>query len=210
MATTTNYSWTTPDDTALVKDGASAIRTLGTSIDTTTKNLNPSTTLGDIEYRSSTANTNTRLPIGTTGQVLTISGGVPAWGSAVPANSGATISTQEATTSTSYTDLTTSGPAVTVTTGTKALVIVTANILASAGERSLMSFAVSGATTISASDTTAASRNQTSAGNGTDRRSAANYVTLTAGSNTFTAKYKTASGGNGEFGNREIFVINLA
>jgi hypothetical protein len=38
MATTTNYSWTTPDDTALVKDGASAIRTLGTAIDTTTYN----------------------------------------------------------------------------------------------------------------------------------------------------------------------------
>ena len=79
MATTTNYGWTTPDDTALVKDGASAIRTLGTSVDTTTKNLNPSTTLGDIEYRSSTANTNTRLGIGTTGQVLAVSGGVPAW-----------------------------------------------------------------------------------------------------------------------------------
>ena len=79
MATTTNYGWTTPDDTALVKDGASAIRTLGTSVDTTTKNLNPSTTLGDIEYRSSTANTNTRLGIGTTGQVLSVTGGVPAW-----------------------------------------------------------------------------------------------------------------------------------
>lgn len=33
MATTTNFGWTTPDDTALVKDGASAIRTLGSSID---------------------------------------------------------------------------------------------------------------------------------------------------------------------------------
>ena len=79
MATTTNYAWETPDDTDLVKDGAAAIRTLGSSIDTTTKALNPSTTLGDIEYRSSTANTNTRLGIGSTGQVLTVSGGVPAW-----------------------------------------------------------------------------------------------------------------------------------
>jgi hypothetical protein len=82
MATTTNYGWTTPDDTALVKDGAAAIRTLGSSVDTTTKALNPSTTLGDIEYRSSSANTNTRLGIGTTGQVLTVSGGVPAWATA--------------------------------------------------------------------------------------------------------------------------------
>ena len=79
MATTTNYGWTTPDDTALVKDGAAAIRTLGSSVDTTTKALNPSTTLGDVEYRSSTANTNTRLGIGTTGQVLTVAGGVPSW-----------------------------------------------------------------------------------------------------------------------------------
>lgn len=81
MATTTNYGWTTPDDTALVKDGASAIRTLGSSIDTTTKALNPSTTLGDIEYRSSTANTNTRLPLGTAGQVLAVNSGAtaPEW-----------------------------------------------------------------------------------------------------------------------------------
>lgn len=89
MATTTNYSWTTPDDTALVKDGASAIRTLGTAIDTTTKNLNPSTTLGDIQYRSSSANTNTRLGIGSSGQVLTVSGGVPAW--ATPSAGGMTL-----------------------------------------------------------------------------------------------------------------------
>lgn len=89
MATTTNYGWTTPDDTALVKDGAAAIRTLGSSVDTTTKALNPSTTLGDVEYRSSTANTNTRLGIGTTGQVLTVSGGVPAW--ATPASGAYTL-----------------------------------------------------------------------------------------------------------------------
>jgi hypothetical protein len=86
MATTTNYGWTTPDDTALVKDGAAAIRTLGSSVDTTTKALNPSTTLGDIEYRSSTANTNTRLGIGSTGNVLTVAGGVPSW--AAPAGGG--------------------------------------------------------------------------------------------------------------------------
>lgn len=91
MATTTNYGWTTPDDTALVKDGASAIRTLGTSVDTTTKNLNPQTTLGDIAYRSSTSNVNTRLGIGTTGQVLTVASGVPSW--ATPSAGGLTLLT---------------------------------------------------------------------------------------------------------------------
>lgn len=89
MATTTNYSWSTPDDTSLVKDGAAAIRTLGSSIDTTTKALNPSTTLGDIEYRSSTSNTNTRLGIGSTGQVLTVAAGVPSW--AAPVSGGMTL-----------------------------------------------------------------------------------------------------------------------
>jgi hypothetical protein len=79
MATTTNYGWTTPDDTALVKDGASAIRTLGTSVDTTTKNLNPETTLGDLAFRSSTSNVNTRIGIGTSGQNLTVVAGAPSW-----------------------------------------------------------------------------------------------------------------------------------
>ena len=89
MATTTNYGWTTPDDTALVKDGAAAIRTLGSSVDTTTKNLNPETTLGDIAYRSSTANVKTRLGLGTAGQVLQVNSGAnaPEW--ATLAGSGA-------------------------------------------------------------------------------------------------------------------------
>ena len=91
MATTTNYGWTTPDDTALVKDGAAAIRTLGSSVDTTTKNLNPETTLGDISYRSSTANVKTRLGLGTAGQVLTVNSGAnaPEW--ATPASGGMTL-----------------------------------------------------------------------------------------------------------------------
>ena len=81
MPTTTNYGWTTPADTDLVKDGASAIRTLGSSVDTTVKNLNPETTLGDIAYRSSTANVKTRLALGTAGQVLTVNSGAtaPEW-----------------------------------------------------------------------------------------------------------------------------------
>jgi hypothetical protein len=92
MATTTNYGWTTPNDTDLVKDGAAAIRTLGSSIDTTTKALNPSTTLGDIEYRSSTANTNTRLPLGTASQVLSVNSGAtaPEWVT-LPAAGGMTL-----------------------------------------------------------------------------------------------------------------------
>jgi hypothetical protein len=93
MATTTNYGWTTPDDTSLVKDGASAIRTLGTSIDTTTKNLNPQTTTGAIAYRSSTSNVNTSLPLGTAGQVLTVNSGATAPEWAAPVSGGMTLLT---------------------------------------------------------------------------------------------------------------------
>ena len=95
MATTTNYGWTTPDDTALVKDGASAIRTLGSSVDTTTKNLNPETTLGDLAYRSSTANVKTRLGLGTAGQILAVNSGAtaPEWVAAPTAGGMTLIST---------------------------------------------------------------------------------------------------------------------
>jgi hypothetical protein len=80
MATTTNYSWSTPDDTALVKDGAAAIRTLGSSADTTVKALNPGTTAGDIDYYT-TSTAKARIAIGTAGQLLAVNSGAtaPEW-----------------------------------------------------------------------------------------------------------------------------------
>ena len=77
MATTTNYSWTTPDDTALVKDGAAAIRSLGTAIDTTVFN-NASAGIaktivdakGDI-IAATAADTVSRLAVGANDTVLT-------------------------------------------------------------------------------------------------------------------------------------------
>lgn len=44
MANTTNFNWETPDDTDLVKDGALAIRTLGSAIDTSLVDLKGGTT----------------------------------------------------------------------------------------------------------------------------------------------------------------------
>jgi len=44
MANTTNFGWETPDDTDLVKDGALAIRTLGSAIDTSMVDLKGGTT----------------------------------------------------------------------------------------------------------------------------------------------------------------------
>jgi hypothetical protein len=77
MPTTTNYGWTTPADTDLVKDGAAAIRTLGSSIDTTLKaqidaQIPDSIVDAKGDLISATAdNTPARLAVGTNGQVLT-------------------------------------------------------------------------------------------------------------------------------------------
>jgi hypothetical protein len=76
---TTNYGWPMPTATDLVTDLPADFAAFGQPVDTSLKALNPETTLGDIAYRSATANTNTRLGIGTSGQVLAVSGGVPAW-----------------------------------------------------------------------------------------------------------------------------------
>ena len=76
---TTNYGWPMPTSTDLVTDLPADFAAFGQPVDTSLKALNPETTLGDIAYRSATSNTNTRLGIGTNGQVLAVSGGVPAW-----------------------------------------------------------------------------------------------------------------------------------
>jgi hypothetical protein len=217
MATTTNYGWTTPDDTGLVKDGASAIRTLGSSVDTTVKALNPGTTAGDLDYYTA-ATTKARIAKGTAGQVFTMNSGAtaPEWVTAapsIPANGTATVATSQTTTSNTYTDLATSGPAVTITTGTKALVIVTALIDpgSSASGSGYMSYAVSGATTSAATDTRALINEAANGYLELLRMSSASVVTLTAGSNTFTAKYrKDTPATTPAFKDRDIFVINLA
>ena len=111
MATTTNYGWTTPDDTDLVKDGAAAIRTLGSSADTTVFNLSPGTTAVDLDYYTS-GTAKARIGIGTVGQVLTVNSGAtaPEW-AALPGGGGkvlqviqATFGTTTSSSSTSYVD----------------------------------------------------------------------------------------------------------
>jgi hypothetical protein len=77
MATTTNYSWATPDDTDLVKDGAAAIRTLGSSVDSTVYSLDQDNVKitefvakGDL-LGASAENTPARLGVGANDTVLT-------------------------------------------------------------------------------------------------------------------------------------------
>jgi hypothetical protein len=68
-----------PTSTDLVTDLPADFEVFGQAVDTRLKALQPGTTLGDLAYSSATANTNTRLGIGSTGNVLTVSGGVPVW-----------------------------------------------------------------------------------------------------------------------------------
>jgi len=77
---TTNYGFVLPTSSDLVTDLPADFDVALQGVDTRLKALQPGTTLGDLAYSSATANTNTRLPIGTAGQVLAVSGGgVPEW-----------------------------------------------------------------------------------------------------------------------------------
>lgn len=89
MPTTTNFGWTTPADTDLVKDGAAAIRTLGNGIDTSFLDLKGGTSGQILSKNSNTdldfvwiandqgditaVNTNSPLTGGGTSGALTLS-----------------------------------------------------------------------------------------------------------------------------------------
>lgn len=120
----------------------------------------------------------------------------------------AVVATSETTASTSYVDLATPGPAVSVLTGTRALVTISAATTNSGVATNLMAVAVSGATTVAAAD-----------GNGMQVAiPSAGYVFplvrtfaiggLTPGLNTFTLKYETTAT-TATFLIRDITVVGL-
>ncbi len=119
----------------------------------------------------------------------------------------ALVATSETSASTTYVDLTTGGPAVTVTTGPAAIVMLYCDMwISSASGFAFMGYAVSGATTLAAADGTAL---QTSFTTGNRWGAAIMQTGLTAGSNTFTAKYRTSVAGTGTWLDRRIAVIPL-
>lgn len=76
---TTNYGFVLPTSSDLVTDLPADFDVALQGVDTRLKALQPGTTEGDLAYSSATADTNTRLAIGSTGNVLTVAGGVPTW-----------------------------------------------------------------------------------------------------------------------------------
>jgi hypothetical protein len=222
MPTTTNYGWTTPADTDLVKDGAAAIRTLGSSIDTTLKTQIDAqipdallTTKGDI-IAATGASTPARLAVGTNNQVL-VADSTAATGIKWATPAGALVSgqirvdTSQSTSSSTYTALTTA-QAVTVTTGTKVLVLVSTFIESAynGSGTAYASFAISGATTRASDDTWCVSQRDGGASSPTGIQvTYASFQTVTAGSNTFTAQFKRSGTGSATFSNRQLIVIDL-
>jgi hypothetical protein len=156
---------------------------------------------GDARYQVLSAYT-------TAGSILV---GTGAGASAQRIPSSAIVATSESTTSTSYTSLTTAGPAVTVTTGTTAIVILTAQIWNTEVNRAAyMGYTVSGASTVAADDARALIHTSATASAALRASQIFFQTGLTAGSNTFTAQYKKEGGsGSANFRDRQIVVIPL-
>lgn len=113
----------------------------------------------------------------------------------------------ETTTNTSYTNLATVGPSVTTTTGTKAFVIIGAQLTCNTATLgAFMSYAVSGSTPVAATDASALVHYPSST-NLPLQASRVIFQGLTAGSNTFTAQYKVAGAATGLFSQRTLAVI---
>ncbi|MFJ8538191.1 hypothetical protein [Streptomyces sp. NPDC093591] len=123
--------------------------------------------------------------------------------------SAARVDTSQSTTSATYTDLTTPGPSISVATGPTALVFFTADMSNNTDNAlSKCSVAVSGASSVAASDQWMLSTDGMTAGNLNRAGQMHTFVGLTPGTNTFTMKY--AAGSNtASFRYRELSVFPL-
>ncbi len=119
------------------------------------------------------------------------------------------VATDQTTASTAYADLATTGPAVTLQTGTKALFTLTTDCYnTTAGTFVNASVAVSGATTLAASDTWS-TYNVSGVANFVTVSRTALLTGLTPGVNTFTAKYRANAAGTAHFAQRSLTVVGI-
>lgn len=119
------------------------------------------------------------------------------------------VTTSQSTSSLVYTDLATVGPQVTVTTGTRALYIITVQTSHSVSDSATRaSVDISGASAIAASDNRELVIDGLAAGNPMSSSWVHMERFLTPGSNTFTLKYRV-SAGTGTWAERRLTVIPL-
>lgn len=120
------------------------------------------------------------------------------------------VDTAETTTSTSYTNLTTDGPSVSATTGTKALAFVNAQMDNSTSTGTVLaSFEITGATVLGAGDSRAVINDIGTAGASVSCSRSILMTTLTPGSNTFHMQYRLSGAGTCRAAKRRIQVIAL-
>lgn len=122
----------------------------------------------------------------------------------------ASVNSSEATTSTAFTDLTTFGPSVTVSTGVQALVLFSAEINNNTSSQAgRVAVDISGATTLAADGNKVL--RQESSGTAEFQRATVGYLQtgLTPGSNVFTLKYATVGASTATFNQRNITVLPL-
>jgi hypothetical protein len=145
--------------------------------------------------------------LATTASQIPVSTGANAIAMRTPAT--ATVTTTQTTTTTSYTDLATVGPAITATTGTIAIVLYAAGMANDVTDAlTACSVAVSGASSVAANDQWGIWVDGVDANNFSRVGAAHVFTGLTAGSNTFTMKYKAGSN-TASFQFREINVVPL-
>jgi hypothetical protein len=118
------------------------------------------------------------------------------------------ISTEQTTTSTAYTDLATAGPSVTVTSGPGgALAFWCSRALNSTTGYSIVSLAITGAAGANAAAAASDDR-ELSSNRNRQYSQVVYYDGLTAGSNTFTMKYRVTAG-TGTFSRRRLIVFPM-
>lgn len=146
-----------------------------------------------------------------TGTLPLANGGLGSTTGAGVIAAGARVDTDESTNSTTYTNLATSGPSVTLTTGTTALIWTYAQVhRTGTGGAAVIAVDISGATSYAAND--AESVGGTVAVSGTEvfAGRVIYFSGLTAGSNTFTLKYRVdATAPTYNFLRRTIAVLAL-
>lgn len=148
--------------------------------------------------------------LATAASQIFVSTGVNAITVRVPAT--ARVETSQSTSSSTYTNLATVGPAITVTTGTIAIVSFAAHMQNNLSDNAcIASVQVSGASSVAASDNWAIVTDGVPANQAIRIGMTHVFSGLTAGSNTFTMKYRRGAGSSStpSFSLREINVIPL-